>query len=106
MSHLLVTLADAAATAANTAKDNDPTSLDYLAAVIVLISGIAAFLALGGLEVLMSIGAIFPKRILSTSWSPEQEHSFVPYENANAGSHSRAWMFSLVAGLLVFLFAV
>jgi hypothetical protein len=108
MSQLLATLADAAntaATAATTAAEK-PTFLDDVASIIILITAIAAFLSLGGVIVLMSIGAMATRKQLSTSWLPEQEQTFIPYENHSSSSQARAWGIALASGVVLFLFAL
>src|SRR5450759_2715266 len=79
--------------------------MDNLAAFLVLIIAIAAFITLGGLVLMMSVGAIFSKRQLVTSWPAEQEHTFQIYEHHNATSNGRAWAASLGAAVFVFIFA-
>jgi hypothetical protein len=116
---IIATLADAVANtevktcasdqvwnAATKTCDIVPTFFDNVASVIIIITSIIAFLGLGGLIVLMTIGAMAPKKLLSTSWSPEQEQSFVPYENHTQSSQSKAWVIALVSAIVVLVFAI
>ncbi len=80
--------------------------MESLAATLVLINFIAAFVVLGGLVVMMSFGAVFSRRQLVTSWPHEQEHSFAVYEHHNAASSSRAWMASLASAVALFIIVV
>jgi len=80
--------------------------MESLAATLVLINFIAAFITLGGLVVMMSFGAIFSRRQLVTSWPHDQEHSFAVYEQQNASSSAKAWMASLASAVVLFIFVV
>jgi hypothetical protein len=80
--------------------------MESLAATLVLINFIAAFITLGGLVVMMSFGAIFSRRQLVTSWPHEQEHSFAVYEHQNASSSAKAWMASLASAVALFILVV
>src|SRR4029079_4174305 len=57
-----------------------PTSLDFLAAIVILIILVISGFTLLGTGILMAIGAVFSKRPLVTSWPSEQEHSFHSFE--------------------------
>jgi hypothetical protein len=87
-------------------KCEELSGLDYLGGVLILVIALIAFLSMGGLGILMSVGAIIFKRGATTSWPPEQEHAFTGYEDRSAGSHSRAWMVSLIAAVTMFVVAV
>lgn len=77
-----------------------------LQAVLVLLLAIIGSLTLLGLIIVMAIGAIMPKRSPVTSWPMNEEASFQPFEQRTASSHSQAWVFSIAAGLLVFIAVV
>jgi hypothetical protein len=109
MSQLLATLSDAAQTAAAAAAQaahEKPTFLDEVASVIIIIACIAAFLSLGGLIVLMSIGAMSSRKQLSSSWAPHEEATFIPFENHNSSSQMRAWGIALATAAVVLIFAI
>ncbi|MDB4958179.1 MAG: hypothetical protein JWO36_5748 [Myxococcales bacterium] len=75
--------------------------MDNLAAILVLVTQSIAILTLVGLCLMMAVGAIFSKRQLVTSWNPQQEQSFQPFEQHGAASNSKAWAISLVAAAAV-----
>src|SRR5262245_28192755 len=83
-----------------------PTTLDFLASVIILIILVISAFALLGTGVLMAIGAVFSKRPLVTSWPSEQEHRFGSFERSSAGASSLAWVFSLLGAALVLCVAI
>lgn len=78
---------------------------DRIGGVFALIVGIISLLSLGGVAVVMTIGAFMPSKSPMTSWPMEQEQTFFGFERRSAASQSRAWAFSVVAGVLVFVFA-
>lgn len=83
-----------------------PTSLDFLAAIIILIVLVIAGFTLLGTGILMAIGAVFSKRPLVTSWPADQEHSFTAFEQRSAGANAMAWVFSLAGAALLTVVAV
>lgn len=78
---------------------------DRLGGVLAMIIGIVSALALGGVAVVMTIGAFMPNKSPTTSWPMEQEHSFTGYDRRNVASQSQAWVFSVVAAVFVFVSA-
>lgn len=78
---------------------------DRIGSILALVVGILSFLALGGVAVVMTIGAFMPSKSPITSWPMEQEQMFHGFERRNAQSQSQAWVFSVVAGVLVFVSA-
>jgi len=83
-----------------------PTSLDFLAAIIILIILVISGFTLLGTGLLMAIGAVFSKRPLVTSWPAEQEHSFSPFERRSVGANAMAWVFSIAGAVLLTVVAV
>jgi len=83
-----------------------PTSLDFLAAIIILIILVISGFTLLGTGILMAIGAVFSKRPLVTSWPSEQEHSFTAFEQRSAGANAMAWVFSVTGAVLLTVVAV
>jgi len=81
------------------------TSLDYLAAIIVLLIFVVSMLTLFGMGILMAVGAVFSHRPLVTSWPAEQEHSFSSFERRGAMANSQAWVLSLIGAVLLTVFA-
>jgi hypothetical protein len=77
---------------------------DRLGAVIGLIVGVISLLSLGGVAVVMTIGAFVPSKSPITSWPMAEEQTFFGYDRRNATSQSRAWVFAVVSGVLVFVF--
>jgi len=86
--------------------NGNPTSLDFLAAIIILIILVISGFTLLGTGILMAIGAVFSKRPLVTSWPPEQEHSFGPFERRSAGANAMAWVVSLAGAVLLTISAM
>ena len=78
---------------------------DKLGGVFALIVGIVSLLSLGGIAVVMTIGAFMPSKSPITSWPMEQEQSFFGFDRRSSTSQSRAWSLSVVAGILLFVFA-
>lgn len=83
-----------------------PTSLDFLAAIVILIILVISGFTLLGTGILMAIGAVFSKRPLVTSWPADQEHSFGPFERRSAGANAMAWVFSIAGAVLITIVAV
>jgi len=83
-----------------------PTSLDFLAAIIILIILVISGFTLLGTGLLMAIGAVFSKRPLVTSWPAEQEHAFSSFERRSTGANAMAWVFSIAGALLLTVVAV
>lgn len=83
-----------------------PTSLDFLAAIVILIILVISGFTLLGTGILMAIGAVFSKRPLVTSWPSEQEHSFHSFEQRSAGANAMAWVVSLAGAALLTVVAV
>src|ERR1041384_6465364 len=83
-----------------------PTSLDFLAAIIILIILVISGFTLLGTGLLMAIGAVFSKRPLVTSWPAEQEHSFSSFERRSVGANAMAWAFSIAGAVLLTVVAV
>ena len=79
---------------------------DRIGSIIALLMGIVGFLALGGLAVVMMIGGFTPAKQPVTSWAPDQERVFAGFDQRIAASQSRAWMFSILAGVMTFIFIV
>jgi len=92
--------------AAETAAAHNATTLDSIAAILVVLILIVSVLTLFGMGILMAVGAVMSNRPLVTSWSSDQEHTFSPFERRGAISNSRAWTISLVGSLAVTIFAV
>jgi hypothetical protein len=86
-------------------EDCPVATWDRIGSILALIVGILSFLALGGIAVVMTIGAFMPSKSPITSWPMEQEQTFFGFDRRNAQSQSQAWVFSVVAGVLVFVFA-
>jgi len=82
-----------------------PTGIDNVAAVLALIILVVSMLTLLGMGALMAIGAIFSQRPLVTSWSPDQEQSFAPFERRGVAANAQAWMFSLIGAAVVAIVA-
>jgi hypothetical protein len=78
---------------------------DRLGSILSLILGIVAFLALGGLAVVMTMGAFMPSKQPITSWPMEQEQTFYGFDQRNAQSQSRAWTFAIASGVTAFVLA-
>lgn len=83
-----------------------PTDLDYIASIIVLIITVISALTLFGMGILMAVGAVFSRRPLVTSWSPDQEHAFTSFEQRSSTASSQAWALSLIGAAVVFVFAI
>jgi hypothetical protein len=83
-----------------------PTSLDFLAAIIILVILVISGFTLLGTGLLMAIGAVFSKRPLVTSWPSDQEHSFSSFERRSAGANAMAWVFSIAGAALLTVVAV
>jgi hypothetical protein len=84
----------------------EPTGLENLAGIVVFVLMAVASLGLVGLAITMAAGAISGRRQLITSWPMEQEHSFSPFEQQAQSANSRAWMWSILASLIVGIFAI
>ena len=78
-------------------------SLGAILALIVISVSALVLLVLG---VMMIIGAVMPKRSVITSWPMQQEQAFTPFDDRNQGSSAKAWMFSIISGVSVFILAV
>jgi hypothetical protein len=87
-------------------EDCPTATWDKIGAILAIIVGTLSFLALGGIAVVMMIGTFMPNKQPVSSWSMEQEQSFVGYDSRYLAAQSRAWALSVVAGVLVFVFAV
>ncbi len=83
-----------------------PTDLDFVAAILVFIILTVSILTLFGMGILMAVGAVFSHRSLVTSWAPDKEASFAPYERRGSMSNSQAWLFSLVGAVALAIFVV
>jgi hypothetical protein len=81
------------------------TSLDYVAAIIVLLIFVVSMLTLFGMGILMAVGAVFSHRPLVTSWPADQEHSFSTFERRGAVANSQAWVLSFIGAVLLTVFA-
>jgi hypothetical protein len=86
-------------------EDCPVATWDRVGGILALVVGILSFLALGGIAVVMTIGAFMPSKSPITSWPMEQEQSFFGFDRRVAASQSQAWTFSVVAGVLTFVFA-
>jgi hypothetical protein len=78
---------------------------DRLGGMMALVLGIVGVLALGGLAVVMTMGAFNPSKQPVTSWPQQQEQQFFAFDNRASQSQSRAWVYSIVAGVFVFVFS-
>jgi hypothetical protein len=78
---------------------------DKVGGTLALVVGIVCFLALGGIAVVMTIGAFMPSKSPITSWPMEQEQTFFGFDRRIAASQSQAWTFSAIAGVATFVFA-
>jgi len=81
-----------------------PTDLDFVAAILVSLILTVSILTLFGMGILMAVGAVFSNRQLVTSWTPDKEASFAPYERRGSASNSQAWLFSLVGAAVIAIF--
>ncbi len=86
-------------------EDCPVATWDKIGSILALIVGIVSFLSLGGIAVVMTIGSFMPSKQPISSWPMEQEQTFFGYDRRIAQAQSRAWAFSVVAGVLVFIFA-
>lgn len=91
--------------ATTTTKVMTITTGDYVGGGIAMILNIVAILVLLGFIGILVYGA-FSQRQLVTSWNPNEEQAFVPHENYMRGSHSKAWLVSLVAATVVGVFVI
>ena len=82
------------------------TSIDFVAAIIVLLILTISALTLLGMGILMAVGAVFSNRPLVTSWPNEQEPAFAPYERRGSMSNSQAWTVSLIGATVVAIFVI
>jgi hypothetical protein len=80
--------------------------MEQLGAILAIIVVGTGGLVLSVLAVMMMIGAIIPKRSEITSWPPQQEASFTPFNNRSVSSQGQAWMFSLIGGIAFFILIV
>ena len=87
-------------------EDCPTATWDKIGAILAIIVGTLSFLALGGIAVVMTIGTFMPNKQPVSSWPMGQEQAFASYDSRYLASQSRAWAFSVVAGALVFVFAV
>jgi hypothetical protein len=83
-----------------------PGTWESIGSILALLLGIVAFLALGGLAVVMTIGAFAPSKQPITSWPNELEQTFHGFDNRNAQSQSRAWTFAIASAVLTFVLAI
>lgn len=79
---------------------------DNLGGTLGLIIGIVAALAVLGTLAVMLIGAFTPSKTATTSWPHEQEQAFQGFDRRAAGSQTQAWLWSVVSGVVVFVFAM
>jgi hypothetical protein len=84
----------------------NPTGIDMVASIFVLIIVVISGFTLLGTGVLMAIGAVFSKRPLVTSWPQAQEQAFSPFERRGESASSLAWVFSLLGGALITVIAM
>jgi len=78
---------------------------DYLGGGLALVLNSIAAICLLGLMGILIIGA-FTKRDLITSWSNEEERTFIPHESYMSGSHSKSWLISLVTSGIFAVFMI
>jgi hypothetical protein len=78
---------------------------DKLGGTLAFIVGIVAFLSILGVLVTSAIGAFSTSKSPVTSWPQEQEQTFWSFDRRIAAAQSQAWVFSVIAGVLVFVFA-
>lgn len=83
-----------------------PSTWDWVGTVIAFTVGILSSLSLGGVAVVMTMGAFMPSKQPITSWPAEHEQSFAGFERRNAQTQSQAWVFAVVAAVLVFVSAI
>jgi hypothetical protein len=83
-----------------------PTGIDNVAAILGLIILVVSLLTLLGMGALMAIGAVFTRRPLVTSWTPDQEQTFAPYEQRGSSANAQAWAFSLIGAGIVSVIAL
>lgn len=83
-----------------------PTALDDLAAILVIIILVISALTLLGMGILMAVSAVFSQRPLVTSWTPDKEHTFEPFERRASASNSQAWVLGLIGAAAVGVFAI
>ena len=81
-----------------------PTTLDFVASILVFIVLTVSTLTLFGMGILMAVGAVFSNRPLVTSWTSDKEASFAAYERRGSMSNSRAWLISLVGAVVLTIF--
>jgi hypothetical protein len=82
------------------------TTLDFVAALLVFVVLTVSVLTLFGMGILMAAGAVFSNRSFVTSWTPDKEASFAPYERRGAMSNSQAWLISLIGSVVITIFVV
>ena len=77
-----------------------------LIATLVFVLALVALVSIGGLAVVMALGAILPRRSPVTSWPAHEEQSFSPFERRTAASHTQAWVVSIASAAIVFVAAI
>ena len=77
---------------------------DRLGGTLALIIGSVGVLALIGILATSTINAFSANKTPVSSWPTELEHAFSGFDRSNQASQSRAWMFSVIAGVATFLF--
>jgi hypothetical protein len=73
-----------------------------IALIVLSVGGIVLLV----LAVVMIIGAIMPRRSEITSWPMQQEQAFQPFNSRNQGSHSTAWVVSLISAFAMLFIVV
>lgn len=79
---------------------------DRLGGTLAMVIGSIGVLTLVGILATSTIAAFTTNKAPVSSWPTELEGAFAPYDRRVQASQSRAWAFSVGAGVLTFLFAV
>jgi hypothetical protein len=77
---------------------------DRLGGTLAMIIGSVGILAIVGLLATSVINAFTASKSPVSSWPNELEHAFAGFDRRVSAAQSRAWTFSVVAGVLTFLF--
>ena len=67
-----------------------PSTWDWIGTIIAFTVGVLSSLSLGGVAVVMTMGAFMPNKQPITSWPAELEQTFAGFERRNAQSQSQA----------------
>lgn len=77
---------------------------DRLGGTLAMVIGSVGILTLVGILATSTIAAFTANKTPVSSWPTELEGAFTPFDRRNQASQSRAWAFSIGAGVLTFLF--